>query len=320
MKTRVQLTSSEAASLLDVHPSTVKRWCNDGELDFEQTPGGHRRIRVDAAVDFARRRGIRTLLSPFHPFEPHVWTALRDVEEEGSYAALHSLALQWARRGDFDRLEHLYFALGREELVPFDEYCDSAVRGLMAAVGDEWQNGRLRVGDEHMVSQAITGALIGLRRHWLGTRSDAFENGNGNGRGRSTRPVAVVGTIEGNHHQIGALCVRLLLEREGWEVYYPGPDVPVEDFGVIQMSREASLVCISLPPSGTIGDVSRTLEILAEFYDRARPYSVVFGGASYLGLEGNVNDGPFESVSFLQQCRTLKEAITDGLARTGHAT
>ena len=104
MKTRVELTSTEAAELLDVHPSTIKRWCNDGELDFEQTPGGHRRIRVDTAVDFARQRGIRTLLTPFHPFEPHVWTALRDVEEGGSYGALHSLALQLARRGEFNRL------------------------------------------------------------------------------------------------------------------------------------------------------------------------------------------------------------------------
>jgi excisionase family DNA binding protein len=38
----VALTSTEAASLLDVHPSTVKRWCNDGELDSELTPGGQR--------------------------------------------------------------------------------------------------------------------------------------------------------------------------------------------------------------------------------------------------------------------------------------
>lgn len=312
MKSRIELTSTETASLLDVHPSTVKRWCNDGDLPFQQTPGGHRRIRVDRAVDFARDRGIRTILSPFHPFEPHVWTALRDVED-GSYGALHALALQWARRGEFERLEQLYLALGREKVVSFDDFCDRAVRGLMGAIGDEWQNGKLRVGDEHMVSQAITGALVGLRREWL----DAPSEVDGNGAAPAGQPVAVVGTIEGNHHQIGALCIRLALERAGWKVFYPGADVPPEDFAVIQMSREASLVCISLPPAGTIGDVSRTLEILTEFYDRARPYSVVFGGASYLGLEGNVQNGPFESVQFLQECRTLTEALDAGLGRTG---
>ncbi len=318
MKSRVELTSTEAATLLDVHPSTVKRWCNDGELPFEQTPGGHRRIRVDQAVGFARNRGIRTVLSPFHPFEAHVWTALRDVEG-GSYATLHALALQWARRGDFDRLEELYLALGRGGVLSFPDFCDLAVRGLMAAVGEEWQTGRLRVGDEHMVSQAVTAALMGLRREWLDARGTGTRR-EGNGASPGAQPVAVVGTIEGNHHQLGALCVRLLLERAGWKVFYPGADVPPEDFGVIQMSREATLVCISLPPAGTIGDVSRTLEILAEFYDRARPYSVVFGGASYLGLEGNVQDGPFESVQFLQECSTLTESLDGGLGRKRRQT
>lgn len=320
MKATVELTSTETASLLDVHPSTVKRWCNDGDLAFDQTPGGHRRIRVDAAVRFARERGIRTILAPFHPFEPHVWTALQAIQNESAYGPLHALALQWARRGEFERLEQLYLTLGRQEWLSFCDFCDHAIRGLMTSVGDEWQKGKLRVGDEHMVSQAMTGALMGLRREWMDERVHLHvENGNGNGRGRS-RPVAVVGTMEGNHHQIGALCVRLLLERMGWDVYYPGPDVPVEDFGVIQMSRGASLVCISLPPSGTIGDVSRTLDVLGEFYDRARPYSVLFGGASYLGLEGNLRNGPFDSVAFLQECRTLHQALEEGLGQSGSRT
>ncbi|MDX1494105.1 MAG: cobalamin-dependent protein [Longimicrobiales bacterium] len=320
MKAKVELTSTETATLLDVHPSTVKRWCNDGELDFDQTPGGHRRIRVDAAVRFARERGIRTVLSPFHPFEPHVWTALRAVDEEDSYDELHALGLHWARRGEFERLEQLYLALGRADWMSFCDFCDHAVRGLMVSVGEEWQKGKLRVGDEHMVSQAITGALFSLRREWMDAQSHESgrsTNGNGSRPSRPGKPVAVVGTTEGNHHQIGALCVRLLLERAGWEVYYPGADVPVEDFGKIQMSREASLVCISLPPSGTIGDVSRTLEVLSEFYDRARPYSVLFGGASYLGLEGKVRNGPFESVAFLQECRTLHDALQEGLGQNG---
>ena len=85
---KLALTSSEAASLLDVHPSTVKRWCNDGELHSEVTPGGHRRIPIDTAVDFARSKGIRTILSPFRPFEPHVWAALKSVPPSIREAAL----------------------------------------------------------------------------------------------------------------------------------------------------------------------------------------------------------------------------------------
>lgn len=334
MKLQAELTTTEAASLLDVHPSTVKRWCNGGDIEFDQTPGGHRRIRIDDAMAFARRRGIRTVLSPFHPYEPHVWTALRAALDDDAFEPLHAMALQWARRGDFERLEQLYLALGRAESLSFVDFCDRAVRGLMTSVGDEWQDGKLRVGDEHMVSQAITAALLTLRREWIDGHGDTPRNradgeadvedgvgttGEGDTNGTVTsgtrRPAAVVGTMEGNLHQLGSLCVRLLLERKGWDVFYPGADVPVEDFGAIQRSREASLVCVSLPSSGTIGDVSRALAILVGFYDRARPYSVVFGGASRLGLEGDIAEGPFESVGFLPGCRALSEAIDDGLGR-----
>lgn len=297
------LTSTETAALLDVHPSTIKRWCNGGDLASELTAGGHRRIRIDAAVDFARGRNIRTVLTPFHPFEPHVWAALKDVETEGDFTELHALGLQWARRGDLERLEQLFLALGRSERVTFCEYCDSVVRGLLHAVGEEWQAGRMRVGDEHMVSQAVTGALLALRREWLDRRA-------GNGRARG--PVAVVGTMEGNHHQIGALCVRMLLERLGWEVYYPGADVPIEDFGVIQMSREAVLVCISLPPSATAGDVLRSVTILRELYDRGRPYSLAFGGSSTLDTGRVLDDTPFVSVAHFTACAGLREAVEGG--------
>ena len=87
----VALTSSEAAALLDVHTSTVKRWCNDGELESELTPGGHRRISIHAATTFARDRGIGTILVPFHPYEPQVWTVLRAITEDGSFKELTTL-------------------------------------------------------------------------------------------------------------------------------------------------------------------------------------------------------------------------------------
>ena len=309
----IALTSSEAAALLDVHTSTVKRWCNEGELDSELTPGGHRRISIHAATAFARDRGIGTILVPFHPYEPHVWTVLRAITEDGSFTELTTLAMQWVRRGEFERLEQLLLTLGRLESVPFNDFCDSALRDLLGTAGREWENGRLRVGDEHMTSEAVTGVLHALRREWIDDRpgDDSATPGHA-----TNAPVAVVGTLEGNRHGIGALCTRMILERRDWRVYYPGVDVPIEDFGFVQMSRDASLVCISLPPNGTLGDVTRTLSILGKYYDQARPYSVAFGGLATVTLEGEIQEGPFESVAFFPTVGALERAIAAGLGGT----
>src|SRR6056297_1456329 len=134
----MQLTSTEAAGLLQVHPSTVKRWCNEGLLEFSTTDGGHRRIHLDDAVAFARAQDLNTVLSPFHPFEPHVWTALRAAEDDKSFRELHTLAMSWILHGENRRLEQLFTALGRSPANSFCSFCDDGIRGLMRLVGESW--------------------------------------------------------------------------------------------------------------------------------------------------------------------------------------
>lgn len=46
------LTSSEVGELLQVNPSSVKKWVDDGLLLAFRTPGGHRRIRAADLVAF----------------------------------------------------------------------------------------------------------------------------------------------------------------------------------------------------------------------------------------------------------------------------
>jgi excisionase family DNA binding protein len=49
------LTSSEVGGLLQVNPSSVKKWVDDGLLQAFRTPGGHRRIRAVDLVAFLVR-------------------------------------------------------------------------------------------------------------------------------------------------------------------------------------------------------------------------------------------------------------------------
>lgn len=50
------LTLSEAAELLNVHPTTLRRWANSGEIPTLVTPGGHRRFAATDLARFARER------------------------------------------------------------------------------------------------------------------------------------------------------------------------------------------------------------------------------------------------------------------------
>ena len=301
LHTKVALTSSETAELLSVHTSTVKRWCNDGELASEKTAGGHRRLHLRDVMDFARKRDIETFLTPFQPYEPHVWTAFQDLRRDGSFQRLHALAMGWVMRGQRRRLGLLYDALARDPSVGCTRFCDEGVRGLMSMVGDAWSEGRLRVGDEHLTSQAMLEVLVSVGPD----PRQAIDAGRAGDRAS----VAVVGSVEGNRHHLGAICERLVLQELGWAVHYLGPDVPLEEFAEIQRDFHADMVCISLTPPPAAGELARAVRVLSGLYDRGRPYALHLGGRIEGTVEPDLLAGPFTDIAVHDSCASLCEHI-----------
>src|SRR5215208_3152238 len=63
------LSLRQASALLGVHPSTLRRWADAGELPVTITPGGHRRFaRTDLLRFTADRQRLRVL-----PGSERVW-------------------------------------------------------------------------------------------------------------------------------------------------------------------------------------------------------------------------------------------------------
>ncbi len=52
------LSLGEAASILGVHPSTVRHWADEGSLPSQRTPGGHRRFRRSDLQQWARQKEV----------------------------------------------------------------------------------------------------------------------------------------------------------------------------------------------------------------------------------------------------------------------
>jgi MerR family transcriptional regulator, light-induced transcriptional regulator len=282
------LTTTDVADLLEVHPSTVKRWCDAGELETDRTDGGHRRIYLRNVLSFAQERGDETFLTPFAPFESHVWLAVRTAEVHDDFRRIHSLAMGWLVRGYPRRITALFAELASRPGVSFEHVCDRAIRPFMAEVGEEWHNGRLRIGDEHLAGQAVLEALFRMK-----PEGELEDPGALSGPAPLAGPVAVVGAAEGDQHQIGSMCVRVLLERRGWRVLYLGPNTPAEEFANVQRSQRASLACISLTPPAPAGQLRRSIDVLSEFYRSEAPYHLAFGGsAAGPAGEGSASEPP----------------------------
>lgn len=260
--------TGEAAQLVGVHRSTVKRWCDAGELPCSVTEGGHRRIVLNTLLAYAEANNLPCSLLAFESQEEKVWQAVRRAEEQRDYEGVVELAYQWLTGGEVLQV-HSLLQFTCERKWPLPVLFDRFLRPVMYRMGEAWREGAIHVGDEHRMSHVV---LDGLHAVKASQRADAL------GR-RSAPPIALVGCGPGNWHEMGALMVRMVLEAEGWQTIYLGADVPTRDFALQQAKHEADLVCISLaPPEQVSSDATRFLDTLARLYDDRRPYRIALGG------------------------------------------
>ncbi|MCG3215808.1 MAG: corrinoid protein [Candidatus Heimdallarchaeota archaeon] len=88
----------------------------------------------------------------------------------------------------------------------------------------------------------------------------------------------VIGTIEGDIHDIGKTLVASLLSAEGFEVYDLGADVPISTFIDKAVEVDAHLICISALLTTTMVGQKRLIDKLIEKNLRDR-FKILIGGA-----------------------------------------
>lgn len=90
--------------------------------------------------------------------------------------------------------------------------------------------------------------------------------------------TVVIGTIEGDIHDIGKTLVASMLSAEGFEVFDLGADVPVDDFISKALEVDANLICISALLTTTMVGQKKLIDTLKEKGIRDK-FKVLIGGA-----------------------------------------
>jgi MerR family transcriptional regulator, light-induced transcriptional regulator len=97
-------------------------------------------------------------------------------------------------------------------------------------IGEAWYRGEIRIATEHSASAFIRGILMNLRQ--------AFPV-------YSAAPSILVGCAPEEFHEIAPLMLAVLLRREGYQVEFLGPDLPVEDLVLYAEDISASMIILS---------------------------------------------------------------------------
>ena len=174
-----------------------------------------------------------------------------------------------------DRLQQLVLKLDqagvvettREALAAGLSPQDIISKGLAAGmelVGQGYEEGELFVPELMLSARATLAALELLRPHMAG-------------QGMGPPGKIVLGTVQGDNHDIGKNIVGIVLEGDGFEVHDLGGDVPPQEFVDKALEIGADVVGLSALISLAVSKMAETVAILRESGISAK---VIVGGAA----------------------------------------
>lgn len=287
-------TTRQAAEILGVHESSIKRWNTAKQLNAQQTSGGHRRFSIAEILTFAKKNRLDAPLLYYGNFAERVWIGLEELRKKNNYALLTKLVYEWVLEDRTPFVSELLVHIIRKE-HKIEDIIDRLLAEVLYAVGDNYLNGTLAIGDEHRATHTLRDILIHLKEK---LREQGYS------RPARNRPITILGCGREEEHELGALMARLVLESQGWTVIYLGLDVPTEEFAKQQVKHEAALVCISMMPPRGERDVHHIYNLLDRVYDRRHPYRLAFGGGAVANIENFKVHG---SIPDVRVFKTMKD-------------
>jgi MerR family transcriptional regulator, light-induced transcriptional regulator len=206
--------------------------------------------------------------------------------------ALYPAFLAALLAGDRRRCEALTEQALTAPVAILDLYQDLYMRALYQ-VGVEWEENRISVGIEHLATAIVEGLLNQLYPRVISPR-------------RTGRRI-VIGSVEGELHQVGAKMACDVFEMHGWEALYLGADTPTAEIVRTIQTLAPDAVGLSL----SIADHLPALHSAIGLIRGACPeLPILVGGQGLRTLGPTLSFGP--GVHYLADLDDLVRFITDG--------
>lgn len=133
----------------------------------------------------------------------------------------------------------------------------------MEVVGDLYEKQEYFVPEVLMCADALYAGLEILRPHVPKQEGGSVSQ-------------VVIGSIQGDVHDIGKNLVKMMFDVAGWEVYDLGRDVPLEKFVEEQMRTDAQVVAMSAMMTTTMLGMRKVIKMIKE---KNPNVAIMLGGA-----------------------------------------
>jgi len=188
-----------------------------------------------------------------------------------------------------------------ESLDAYDAIMNGLAAG-MEIVGDLYDRQEYFVPEILMCADALYAGLDILKPHLK------------KGAGTDVRGQVVIGTVQGDVHDIGKNLIKMMFDVGGFTVHDLGRDVPLEKFAEEQLRTDAEIVALSAMMTTTMMGMKKVIAMIKE---KNPDVAIMLGGApvtrdvaNLFGADGyaeSAGNAVQEAIKMISQLRKLKE-------------
>jgi MerR family transcriptional regulator, light-induced transcriptional regulator len=204
-------TPKQIASALRVSESSVKRWCDRGDIRTDRTVGGHRRIPLCFFLEFLESTN-RRIADPLALGLEQIGNSREPIpskENDASKLVDHfENSLISGSESDCRRIISSWYSTQGGVASLADDLLSPAFR----SIGKKWQDGSLDVYQERHGCEISLKLILELRRLLSDPSGGA--------------PLAMGGTPAGDHYQLPTLLSEMVLREQGWRTAGLGTNIP----------------------------------------------------------------------------------------------
>ena len=174
----------------------------------------------------------------------------------------------------------------------------------MEIVGDLYERNEYFVPEVLMCADSLYGGLDILRPHVPEAEGGAIGQ-------------VVIGSIQGDVHDIGKNLVKMMFDVAGWEVHDLGRDVPLENFVEEQLKTDSEVVAMSAMMTTTMLGMKKVIAMIKEKNPNVaimlggapvtQDVATLFGADGYADSAGNAVAEGIKMISRLREYQSEKK-------------
>ena len=181
-----------------------------------------------------------------------------------------------------ETIQNLVYRLGLEQAV------QQVFFPVLKAIGDLWHGGKVSITGEHMVTQAI-------RQHLVETLQK---------RKSHQGPSVILACAPRDFHEIGAMTATLILQAQGWQPVYLGPDTDIDLIRLACKRRSGRLIIMSMVREPHQKDITMLMEHIKQ--QLLPHYPVIIGGqgaSKYIDLIERYGIKYIEDMNYIKRLK-----------------